>query len=147
MLHESKFVLSRNQYAIDPGGLRIAESSGGVNGTSYWCHLDAVWFRRRKGVTVACIGVLWDIQQPRPAHAAQFLRQHDDGRYGGDCRGRWDGARYWGAQEPDVAAVHLDVLRPMLANYPACPAGFEGWYVFEKRAARTPLTVVGGGES
>jgi hypothetical protein len=135
MLREAKFVLSHGQYAIDPDGLRTAESTGGVNGTSFWCYLDAVWFRRRRGVTVACIGVLWDIQRPCPADAAQFLQRHDDGRYGGDCKGRWDGERYWGAEEPEVAAAHLEVLRPMLENYPTCPPAYDGWYVFEKRPA------------
>lgn len=139
MLREPKFVLSHRPYAIDPNGLRVLRSFEGTRGTFHDCRLDAVWFRRHKGVTVACIGELWDSQQPQPATAAEFASQHDDGRYGGDCKGRWDGARYWGAQEPDVAARHLEILRPMLENYPACPDGFEGWYVFEKRPTWTKL--------
>lgn len=50
--------------------------------------------------------------------------------YGGSCEGRWDGQRYWGAQEPDVMAQHLDLLRPMIVNYPEIPAGYDGWWRF-----------------
>jgi hypothetical protein len=81
-------------------------------------------------VTVACIGTLWDRQPERPADAVEFLECHDDGRHGGDCEGRWDGERYWGAQEPGVIERHLDLLRPMLANYPNIPAGYDGWWRF-----------------
>jgi hypothetical protein len=136
VIHESKFVLSHHPYAIDPNGLRITGTFEGTTGTWYSCRLTAVWFRRRRGagcgplVTVACVGELWDSRQPQPADAAMFLAQHDDGRYGGDCKGRWDGKRYWGSQEPDEITRHLELLRPMLANYPACPPGYDGWWRF-----------------
>lgn len=123
MIREAEFVLSHRPYAVDLAGLK---TTGHGRAT-----LDAVWFRRRRGVTVACVGRLWDHQRPDPVDAAEFLTRHDDGRYGGDCLGRWDGARYWGAQEPDVAARHLELLRPMLAAYPAAPAGYDGWWRFE----------------
>jgi hypothetical protein len=123
MIREEKFVLSHRPYAVDLSSLDTDREPPTVR---------AAWFRRRKGVLVAAVGVLWDVQRPVPADAAEFLARHDDGRYGGDCLGRWDGSRYWGAQEPEAAAAHLDLLRPMLASYPGIPPGFDGWYVFEK---------------
>lgn len=126
MIREDKFVLSHGQYAVDLDSLKVSP-----DGDDYaFARIRAVWFRRRKGVTIACVGVLWDGQRPIPANAAQFLAQHDDGRYGGDCKGRWDGARYWGSQDPDEITRHLELLRPMLAGYPECPDGYQGWWRF-----------------
>lgn len=122
MIRESEFRISRRPYAVDLTSLRVPGSGPAV--------VKAVWFRRRKGVTVACTGLLWDFQEPPPASAAEFLGRHDDGRYGGDCDGRWDGERYWGAQEPGMIAAHLDLLRPMLAAFPEIPPGYDGWWRF-----------------
>jgi hypothetical protein len=80
-----------------------------------------------------------DLNDPRSVLSADL-----DGRYGGDCHGRWDGTRYWGAQEPDVIAEHLTVLRPMLDGYaenpkdPPLPAGFDGWWTFHGTTGGTP---------
>lgn len=122
MIREERFLISRRPYAIDLGSLR-------PTGSNFW-RLDAVWFRRRRGITVACIGYLHDLQNPPPTTTAEFLARADDGRYGGHCEGRWDGQRYWGAQEPEIAAAHLALLRPMLERFPAVPAGFDGWWTF-----------------
>ncbi|MDP4501033.1 hypothetical protein [Nonomuraea turcica] len=129
MIREDKFVISRRPYAVDLSSLRLTEEQGHA-GLFWRGRVDAVWFRRRKGVTVACIGILWDSQHERPADAAAFLRAHDDGRYGGDCDGRWDGASYWGNVTLDVQEQHLAILWPMLANYPELPAGWSGWWRF-----------------
>lgn len=129
MYREDEFVLSHRPYAVDLAALRW-------HGTRHADHIThrgvipAVWFRRRQRVTVACIGELWDYQPERTDDARVFLARHGDGRYGGDCQGRWDGSRYWGAQEPEEMARHLAVLRPMLAGYPAVPEGFDGWWRF-----------------
>jgi hypothetical protein len=130
MIHETQFLISRKPYAVDLSTLRTQEHTR-QDGTHYYSgRIDAVWFRRRKGVTVACIGTLWDFQDDQPADAAAFLAAHDDGRYGGDCDGRWDGTGYWGNVTLDEQQRHLAVLRPMLANYPDLPAGFDGWWRF-----------------
>ncbi|MFF1957999.1 hypothetical protein ACFVWX_13535 [Streptomyces sp. NPDC058220] len=121
MIHEDRFLISCRPYAIDLTSLHNTEHKSTVN---------AVWFRRKQGVTAACLGTLWDIQRPAPADAGEFLTRHDDGRYGGDCDGRWDGENYWGAQRPNVIEEHLTLLRPMLANYPAIPPGYDGWWRF-----------------
>jgi hypothetical protein len=122
MRQEERFVQSHRPYAVDLASLH---TRGDGRAT-----LGAVWFRRRRGLTAACVGYLRDHQNPLPTDAAEFLARHDDGRYGGVCEGRWDGERYWGSQVPDVIAQHLELLRPMLAGYPAIPAGHDGWYRF-----------------
>ncbi|WP_228981442.1 hypothetical protein [Streptomyces sp. DH12] len=122
MIRDDRFLISRRPYAVDLTSLHTQAPSR--------ARINAVWYRRRNGSTVACIGHLWDIQRPLPTSAAEFLARHDDGRYGGRCEGRWDGAWYWGAQEPAVMEQHLEVLRPMLAAYPAVPPGYDGWWRF-----------------
>ena len=134
MIREDRFLISRKPYAVDLTSLRGSrtDTPQGRNEYYFGGQVDAVWFRRRKGLTVACIGTLWDLQHPEPADAVQFLTQHDDGRYGGECAGRWDGTGYWGAEEPAVVEQHLAILRPMLANYPAIPPGHDGWWTFHQ---------------
>lgn len=122
MIREERFLISRRPYAVDLSSLAV-DSYGKAT-------VAAVWFRRRRGVTVACIGELWNFPRLTPKDAREFLVSHTDGRYGGDCHGRWDGTRYWGAQEPGVAAAHLSLLRPMLDGYPSVPAGYDGWWRF-----------------
>lgn len=136
MIREDRFLISRKPYAVDLTSLRGSrtDTPQGCNPYYFDGRIGAVWFRRRKGVTVACVGTLWDLQHPEPADAKQFLEQHDDGRYGGDCEGRWDGERYWGAQEPEIIDAHLSLLRPMLASYPAIPEGYDGWWTFHTTA-------------
>jgi hypothetical protein len=134
VIRDDRFLISRKAFAIDlatvtgdqhPRGDRFAFSG----------HADAVWYRRKDGITRACIGTLglWDHYLPRLLNLDDphdILTADLDGRYGGDCHGRWDGERYWGAQEPEVMEQHLAVLRPMLANCPTIPAGYDGWWRF-----------------
>jgi hypothetical protein len=129
---EDRFLISRKPYAVDLDSLTIAHTYERWDGNLvYRAHVSAVWYRRRKGLTYACIGTLWDHQDAEPTDAHTFLSAHDDGRYGGACEGRWDGTRYWGAQEPDVMAAHMEILRPMLDSYPVIPTGFDGWWTFQ----------------
>jgi hypothetical protein len=134
VIHSDRFLISHKAYAIDlatvageqePRGERISFSGSG----------HAVWFRRQNGVTRACLGSLrlWSHYLTEPLNLTDprtVLSAHLDGRYGGNCEGRWDGQRYWGAQEPDTIERHLAVLRPMLAAYPAVPEGYDGWWRF-----------------
>jgi len=131
VIRSDRFLISRRPYAVDLASLSVRSDGERYDGTpTATCRLGAVWFRRQSGVLRACIGTLWDIQAPPPADAAEFLARHDDGRYGGDCDGRWDGDGYWGAERPETVAAHLSILRPMLAAYPAIPSGYDGWWTF-----------------
>ena len=135
MIREDRFLISRKPFAIDLATVTGSQHERGdriaFSGTA-----NALWFRRQSGVTRACLGSLklWshylprrlDLDDPRDVLSADL-----DGRYGGDCEGRWDGERYWGAQEPDVQEQHLAILRLMLAKYPALPPGYDGWWTFQ----------------
>lgn len=146
MRREDRFVMSHKPYAAELSSLSGAMRTGYQGREYYSGVIRAVWFRRRRRggygpggavVTVACIGTLWCSQDDRPADGREFLERHTDGRYGGNCIGRWDGIGYWGAENPDVMAEHLKVLRPMLASYeqdpknPQAPAGYDGWWTFQ----------------
>ena len=132
MIKDSSFRISRKPYAVDLSTLRgtSEDTPKGRNPSSYSGVINAVWFRRRSGLTIACIGTLWDHQYPTPVDAVAFLVAHEDGRYGGNCHGRWDGESYWGNVTLDVQNRHLTVLRPMLSNYPKLPPGYDGWWRF-----------------
>jgi hypothetical protein len=132
MIREDRFLISRKPYAVDLSSLRCTTvpTPQGRRASYFDGRIDAVWFRRRRGETVACIGTLWDLQDDEPETARQFLERHDDGRYGGDCEGRWDDQSYWGNVTLAEQERHLAILRPMLENYPAVPEGYDGWWRF-----------------
>lgn len=131
MIREDRFVISRKPFAVDLGTLRTVDRVRDNGSHYYEGRINAVWFRRRRGETVACIGELWDFQDGLPtSDPLQFLAQHTDGRHGGDCHGRWDGASYWGGGTLETQAKHLAILQPMLANCPEIPAGHDGWWRF-----------------
>lgn len=130
MIREGRFRISHNPYAVD-----LTSLAGTLDTTAltpvYRGTLDAVWFRRHKGRTVACIGQLWDFQNSRPADAEEFLARLTDGRSGGRCHARWNGTSYWGDDEHyRDREAHLAILKPMLASYPDIPAGYDGWWRF-----------------
>ena len=141
MRRETRFVMSHKPYAVDLSSLR--EHYG-------FFYVDAVWFRRRpRGrnrdmITVACIGYLNDVQDPAPKTALELVERYTDGRRGGHCEGRWDGSGYWGAEDPDVMARHLAILRPMLDGYtanpknPPIPDGYDGWWTFHGTTGGAP---------
>lgn len=134
MRRTDRFLVSQRPYAVDLSSFELETNVRDGGRLSWYGEITAVWFRRRgKGsgrVTVACIGRLWDYQATDPGDVYGFLRQHDDGRYGGDCWGRWDGTGYWGVQDLTVMQEHLKILRPMLDQFPAVPPGFDGWWTF-----------------
>lgn len=141
MIREERLYISKKPYAVDPTSLRVTtnEPDRPEHHRTHRVHIDAVWFRRRRGVTVATIGTLWDFQRdPAPADVHEALRRHDDGRYGGSWIARWDGESYVSEvpQPLDVMTAHLELLRPMLENYPDVPPGHDGWYRFETSEER-----------
>lgn len=141
MRREERFVMSHRPYAVDLSSMQVVEEyTRPDRTTSYRAAISAVWFHRRRGETVACIGYLWDTQGERPRTGIEFLERNHDNRYGGDTAGRWNGEGYWGAEDPDLAARHLEILRPMLENYeqskqakraPSAPDGYDGWWTFK----------------
>jgi len=137
VIRKERFLISDKPFAIDLTTVTAQQDNRGgrltISGNA-----DALWFRRQDGVTRACIGTLglWSHHLPSLVDLTDsraILSADLDGRYGGDCMGRWDGERYWGAQEPEVMEQHLAVLRPMLAAYPALPDGYDGWWTFRSR--------------
>lgn len=130
MIKVEKFLVSKALYAIKPDSLRQRQPD--ATGYSGWWMVDAVWFKRKHGITSANIGTLVDLRDTPPVDLAQFLADHRRDPCGGRCDGRWDGVGYWGDQVSlDVQRKHLEILRPMLASYPGTPRGYEGWWKFE----------------
>lgn len=130
MYREDKFVMLHRPYAVDLSSLQL-ETRTGRSGEYARGRIGAVWFRRKYGVTQAVVGELWDSQRPIPKDAVQFLEQHSDGRYGGRPFARWDGASFWCAgQDPEENDRYLELLKPMLENFPAIPPGRDGWWRF-----------------
>ena len=131
MIRRDKFMSSRRPYAIslDDFDPVTREYPGGRLFTD--APMPAVWFRRRHGDVVACVGRLKEsVHGTPPTDVEDFLSRCTDGRYGGECLGRWDGDGYWGSEIPATRDAHMALLVPMLENYPATPAGFDGWWSF-----------------
>ncbi len=134
MIREDRFLISRKAFAIDLSTVTGSQHPRG-DLHAFSGSANAVWYRRKDGTTRACIGtlMLFSHYLPEPLNLddpAAILSADLDGRYGGDCHGRWDGERYWGAQQPAVMEQHLAVLRPMLDNCPVIPDGYDGWWRF-----------------
>lgn len=130
MIRSGKFLISQRPYAINLDSFTVEERDMGDR--LYWVgNVDAVWYRRKNGTTRACIGHIHAYKfDHRPTDVHSFLDSLNDSRNSGDCKGRWDGSRYWGAQEPDVIEQHLAMLRPMIDDCPSLPAGYDGWWRF-----------------
>lgn len=128
MYREDKFVMSHRGYAVDLSSFRRRD----LYEHDEWFMVDAVWFRRKSGVTAACIGYLDDgFRRTAPRDVIEFLEQYEDGRYGAKCLARWDGTSFWCAgQDPEENARYLELLKPMLDGFPAIPPGHDGWWRF-----------------
>jgi hypothetical protein len=134
MRRENRFVLSRNQYAVDLNSLRSAYPE--AMDEHAWAReswiVDVVSFRRVKGVLRACAGTIGDRQDETPLTGAEFLSRIDENNHVSVTpMARWDGTSYWGfSQDPKENVRHLELLRLMLAGFPSTPAPFDGWWVF-----------------
>lgn len=128
MIKVAKFRFSYRPYAIDLSSFEVAWEGERSSRVTF----DAVWFRGPKTAPKACIGQLREYVSLAADHDPErVLLNMNDGRYGGECLGRWNGTGYWGADgDLDVQARHLEILRPMLENFPAIPRGFDGWWTF-----------------
>lgn len=134
MMRDERFLISRKAFAIDLSTVTGKQHERG-DLIAFSGRANAVWYRRQKGVTRACVGtlMLFSHYLPAPLDLADphaILAADLDGRYGGDCHGRWDGESYWGNVTLAEQERHLAVLRPMLTAYPAVPEGYDGWWRF-----------------
>jgi hypothetical protein len=130
-----RFVMSHRPYAVDLSSWRRGEWQMAHDGHRYADQeMTAIWFRRKQGVTVAHLGTLWDHSDAD--NAADMLRLHDDGRYGGNWIAAWDGERCW-TQNPapktdlDRHAEVLDAALVRLLCDKTTPEGYDdGWWTF-----------------
>lgn len=128
MIKASKFRISDKPYAVDLGSYS-PDGSGS---------LQAVWFRRRREAyngplrTVACAGTLRGCLVPDLSTVERFIATFTDGRYGGDCRARWDGTNLWSLENEAERERLKKILVPMLAAYPEVPPLYDGWWVFPR---------------
>jgi len=134
VIREEKFLISHAPYAVDLDSLKVEGFQRGDGAERFRCEITATWFRRKDGVVRSHLGLLWNYQSVRPADAEAFLRAHADGRYGGDCLGRWDGESFWGNVSLLEQMKQMDILIPMLEDYPDAPRGFDGWWTFKGNA-------------
>lgn len=123
MIKASQFRITDRPFAVDLSSYVAGPGSGEVR---------AVWFRRRVGRLAACAGWLRDYQSTCQETAEGFLAAYVNGQYGGDCKARWDGTNLWCLDDEPGRAVYQGILMPMLANYPAVPPGYDGWWVFPR---------------
>jgi len=142
-----KFVASKKLYAIDPASFEVQESSftdpnTGVEYLSWHYTVKAVWFRKRSnGKLAAFIGLLGAGSTNRPNSNAKstqwtfedFIEGYNSARYGGHPYGCVDveGGMWWSKEYSDDAAkrnVAAPFLTTMVANFPAAPAPFSGWF-------------------
>jgi hypothetical protein len=109
--------------------------------------LEAVWFRRRKGMLTATMGTydLWlrwgrtGDDPPPPDTYDAWVARHTDNRYGGNHHASWDGVALLCTDSrvpPRVAAERIEFLTAMLAGYPDPPPGFDGWWTLSKAGTR-----------
>ena len=136
MIRSEKFLISQKPYAIQLDSVQGRTSKQGTSGRySFRGSCWALWYRRKNGVTRACSGRLrlrgqWMVTPVDTSSPQSILSSDLDGRYGGDCYGRWDGESFWG----DVTLVRqgelMAVLRPMLDSCPEVPPRYDGWWRF-----------------
>jgi hypothetical protein len=134
VIREDKFLISHAPYAVDLTVLGEEIYYGNIQ-NHYRYTIPAAWFRRRNGHTVACLGFLNTSRTTPATLTAQVLGDFTDGRYGGHCKARWDGDNLWAPESSwEQMKEYEEFLRPMLANYPAVPPGFDGWWTFKTGA-------------
>jgi hypothetical protein len=144
MIREDKFVLSKRQYAVNlntwTSGASKLNWREGLGLPAYWHRgrAEAVWFRRKAGITSASYGLLsvsMDSETDEPIEPATMLRTDTDGRYGGHAWARWDGNEMWAPETGWDQVVRWQAfLSDVLDSYGEIPTGFDGWWRFETTA-------------
>lgn len=133
MIRAPKLVPSRPMYAFNPATWRKA-SYGGFE-------VDAVWFKRKRGVIVATMGTYHPFvcghgaEEPDSGEYLPWIEAANDNRYGGSWLAKWDGTGllcYDPPVSPDVAAERIKFLTAVLAGFPDPPADLDGWWTFPR---------------
>lgn len=141
MIRAPKLLVSRPMYAFKPDTFRGKDYRFGGGRV-----LDAVWFRRKKGVLNAVMGayslsVGWGkpgdhLSAPPENTYDAWVALHSDNRYGGEHWSSWDGTALLTtdppALAPDIVQERTEFLSTMLAGFPHPPAGFDGWWTFPR---------------
>jgi hypothetical protein len=141
MIREERFLLSKNQFALDLASMNLGPAEPRWDGTLMAsCSISAVWYRSKKGVLRACTGYLHDIVTP-PITVDEFLAGFLHDPWGGQCAGRWDGTSYYShnGSVPEVQAQHMAILAPMLDSVPLIPPSYDGWWRFLTSREREKL--------
>lgn len=139
-----KFLKSKKLYAIDPASFEVTSNQTHpsdptkVGDVMHRYSMQAVWFgKRSNGLLAAFSGELWDFSSSRdggPWNVDDFIQNVKTARYGATPLGCWDGyGAWWSKPAADDYALQQEVLpfyQNMLANYPAIPSGYHGWFSF-----------------
>jgi hypothetical protein len=134
MIRAIRLAVSRPMYAFNPSTWRPHPAGS-------WFVVDAVWFRRKNGRTLAAMGtyhpmVMRRDQEPADGTYESWIGAADDNRYGGNHLASWDGAALLctdpPAVPPEVAAERTAFLDAMLKGYPDPPPGHDGWWTFPR---------------
>ncbi len=146
MIRARRFAVSRPMYAFNPTTFR--DGPGGADHRYGGCReVDAVWFRRKNGRTLAATGTYtlslgWGrngdrLEGPPEDTYEAWVAAHGDNRYGGDHLASWDGEALLctpPAVTPELAARRVKFLAAMFTAYPAIPAGYDGWWTVDRGA-------------
>lgn len=133
MIRAPKLLVSRPMYAFQPATWR-PDPSG------HWFRVDAVWFRRKAGRTLAAMGcydptVLRDDMEPTDGLYESWITAADDNRYGAHHVASWDGRALLCTDQgvtPAETNRRIEFLTAVLAGFPDVPAGWDGWWTFQK---------------
>lgn len=133
MIRAERLVVSRPMYAFKPETWRPA-----IGGIGF--ELEAVWFKRTKGVLSAVAGTYHPFvtpfgDEPTDGTYESWIAAANDNRYGGRWAATWDGKGlkcFSQPVTPDTAAKWIEFLDAMLKGYPNPPAGWDGWWTFPK---------------
>lgn len=136
MIRAPELAVSQPMYAFNP-------DTWAVTGQLPWkVHtVNAVWFRRRRGIIVATVGtyqpmVLNRDNRPAGETYAEWIAAADDNRYGGNWFAAGDGSNIWFAEARTTPRDLKDqadtLINAAFGAYPDPPPGYDGWWTFPR---------------
>jgi hypothetical protein len=129
MIRAERLAVSRPMYAFAPETFSVRDRT-----------VQAVWFRRKKGVLVASTGSYHFFapglaEGAYPASYLGWVELHTDNRYGATHLASWDGVALLNSDQPvtpEEASRRVAFLAGMVAGFPQVPTGFDGWWAFPR---------------